>query len=281
MTVAEGLRDGTKLLQENSIAEPESETVLLMCHALKRDRAFIYAHPEYRLSAVESILFKAVIRRRAFHEPFQYIVGRQEFYGLDFYVTPDVLIPRPETEILVEAAIRAFQHHDHCRFLEVGIGSGCISVSILAKLPRATAVGGDVSYKALVVAGNNAETNRVSERLDLQLSDVYESIDEREFDLIVSNPPYVADTDLDSLQREVRNFEPKAALSGGTDGLDVIRRIIEGAPKLLKANGMLLMEIGWDQSEKVAGILGERGLNSSEFLPDLQGVPRIVSARIS
>ena len=279
MTVAEGLRDGTKLLQENVIAEPEREAVLLMGHALKRDRAFVYAHPEYRLSAVESILFKAVIRRRASHEPFQYIVGRQEFYGREFYVTPDVLIPRPETEILVEAAIKEFQDHEHCKFFEVGVGSGCISVSILANLPNATAVGADVSYKALVVAGNNAKNNGVSERLELQLSNVFDSVDDRQFDLIVSNPPYVANADLSSLQREVRDFEPKTALSGGPDGLDIIRRIIEGAPKLLKANGMLLMEIGWDQSERVERILVERGWESIEKLPDLQGIPRIIKAR--
>ena len=280
MTVAEGLRDGAKLLQENTIAGPESEAVLLMGHALKRDRAFIYAHPEYRLSAVESILFKAVIRRRALHEPFQYIVGRQEFYGLEFYVTPDVLIPRPETEILVEAAIKEFQDHDDCKFLEVGVGSGCISVSILANLPNATALGGDVSYKALVVAGNNSKNNDVSERLELQLSNVFDSIDDREFDLIVSNPPYVSDADLGSLQREVRDFEPKAALSGGPDGLNIIRRIIEGAPKLLKPKGMLLMEIGWDQSERVESILAKLGWESIDMLPDLQGIPRIVVARM-
>ena len=279
MTVAEGLTDGAKLLQENLVAEPESEAVLLMSHALKRDRTFIYAHPEYRLSAVESILFKAVIRRRATHEPFQYIVGRQEFYGLEFYVTPDVLIPRPETEILVEAAIKEFRDRESCKFFEVGVGSGCISVSILANLPNATAVAADVSYNALVVAGNNAENNGVSERLELQLSDVYESVDDREFDLIVSNPPYVAAADLASLQREVRDFEPRAALSGGLDGLDVIRRIIQDAPKLLKPNGMLLMEIGWDQSDRVGNILDQLGWKNIEKMPDLQGIPRIMSAR--
>jgi release factor glutamine methyltransferase len=279
MTVAEGLTDGAKLLQENSVAEPESEAVLLMSHALKRDRTFIYAHPEYRLSAVESILFKAVIRRRATHEPFQYIVGRQEFYGLEFYVTPDVLIPRPETEILVEAAIKEFRDRESCKFFEVGVGSGCISVSILANLPNATAVAADVSYTALVVAGNNANNNGVSDRLELQLSDVYESVDDREFDLIVSNPPYVADHDIGTLQREVRDFEPKTALSGGPDGLAIIRRIIEGAPKLLKQNGMLLMEIGWDQSDRVGNILDKGGWQNVEKMPDLQGIPRIMSAR--
>jgi len=279
MTVAEGLKNGASLLQENSIAEPEREAVLLMGHALKRDRTFIYTNPEYRLNAVESILFKAVLRRRAAHEPFQYIVGRQEFYGLGFYVTPDVLIPRPETEILVEAAIKEFRHHENCKFLEVGVGSGCISISILANLPNATALGGDVSYKALVVAGNNAENNGVSNRLDLQLSNVYDSIDDREFDLIVSNPPYVADAALDSLQREVRDYEPKAALSGGPDGLDIIRRIIKGAPKLLSPNGMLLIEIGWDQSEKVEDLLKRQGWKTVNMLPDLQGIPRIVVAR--
>jgi len=233
------------------------------------------------VSAVESILFKAVIRRRSSHEPFRYITGRQEFYGLEFYVTPDVLIPRPETEILVEAAIKQFREQEQFKFLEVGVGSGCISVSILANLPRATALGSDVSYKALVVAGNNAEANRVSDRLELQISNVYESVDDREFDLIVSNPPYVAESDLATLQREVRDFEPRTALSGGPDGLDIVRRIIAGAPKLLKPNGMLMMEVGWDQSERVSKIFDAGGWKSIEMLPDLQGIPRIVVAKMA
>jgi hypothetical protein len=135
MTVAEGLKEGSKVLREHAVAEPERESVLLMGHALKRDSTFIYAYPEYRLNAIESILFKAVVRRRAAHEPFQYIVGHQEFFGLNFQVTPDVLIPRPETEILVQAGIDAFRNQDNVRLLEVGVGSGCISVSILANLP--------------------------------------------------------------------------------------------------------------------------------------------------
>ena len=280
MTVAEGLKEGTKVLRENAVAEPERESVLLMAHALKRDSTFIYAHPEYRLNAVESILFKAVIRRRASHEPFQYIVGHQEFFGLDFYLTPDVLIPRSETEILVQAAINEFRNHDGVTFLEVGIGSGCISVSILANLPNARAIGVDASYKALAVAASNAEKNGVADRLELQLSDVYDGVDEREFDLIVSNPPYVSDRDLNSLQREVRDFEPRIALSGGRDGLDIIRRIISGAPKLLRSDGMLLMEMGWDQSEKVVPIFEPSGWRHIEMLPDLQTIPRIVSARM-
>ena len=279
MTVAEGLKEGSKVLREHAVAEPERESVLLMSHALKRDSTFIYAHPEYRLNAIESILFKAVVRRRAAHEPFQYIVGHQEFFGINFQVTPDVLIPRPETEILVQAAIDAFRNQDNVRFLEVGVGSGCISVSILENLPDARALGVDASYKALVMAGTNAEKNGVAERLELQISDVYQSVDERDFDLVVSNPPYVSDRDLGSLQREVRDFEPHVALSGGPDGLDIVRRIIAGAPKLLKSKGMLLMEIGWDQSEKVQQILGSAGWKNIEMLPDLQGIPRIVSAR--
>lgn len=279
MTISEALRLGAESLTLESIPSPVREASLLLRHVLKCDAALIYAHPDHRLNAMESILFKAVVKRRAAHEPFQYISGTQEFFGLDFEVTPDVLIPRPETEILVEDVIREYKDHSGPSFCEIGVGSGCISIALLANLPRSHATAVDVSDAALNVAGRNADLHEVKERLKLMKSDVFDAVAGERFDLIVSNPPYVPDGDLDSLQEEVRSFEPRAALAGGTDGLDIVRRLISDSPKHLTPGSLIFIEIGWGQSERVAGLFDSKLWDCVEFLPDLQGIPRIAKAR--
>jgi release factor glutamine methyltransferase len=280
MTIAEALRSGTETLQTASIESPEREAASLLKFVLKCDTAFLYAHPETRLDAVQSILFKAVVKRRAGHEPFQYITGVQEFYGLEFEVSRDVLIPRPETEILVEAAIDALRNVSAPHLCEIGVGSGCISVSILKNLPNATAIAADVSDGAIRVAAKNAEKHSVTDRLAFVRSNVFENVDGVDFDAIVSNPPYIAASDIELLQEEVRSFEPRSALAGGPDGLDIVKQIIEDAPKYLSAGGLLLIEIGWDQSERVADMLDNDIWKDVEFLPDLQGIPRILRANV-
>jgi release factor glutamine methyltransferase len=278
--IAEAIKTGAETLRNSSVVSPERETMLLLRHVLKCDAAFIYSHPERRLNAVESILFKAVIKRRAAHEPFQYISGVQEFYGLDFAVTPEVLIPRPETEILVETAINEFKGREDVRFCEIGAGSGCISVSILANLPNSIAVAGDISPAALAATAKNAEMHHVSDRLRLVLSDVFEGLSDEAFDMIVSNPPYVPELDIETLQAEVRSFEPHLALSGGAYGLDIIKRIVAESSKYLKEKGLLLIEIGWDQSDTVDRLFDRTVWRTVEFVPDLQGIPRIIKARL-
>jgi release factor glutamine methyltransferase len=280
MNISDAIAFGGDALRQASIAEPEREVNLLLRHSLKRDATFIYSHPEYRLDAVESILFKAVLKRRAGREPFQYITGVQEFYGLEFEVTGDVLIPRPETEILVEAAIGALRDAEAPRFCEIGVGSGCISVSILRNVSNAAAIAVDVSEAAVKVAAKNAAKHSVNDRLLLARSNVFENVSEIGFDAVVSNPPYVPDGDILGLQEEVRSFEPRSALVGGLDGLDIVKQIIDDAPNHLKAGGLLLMEIGWDQSAQVADMLDPDAWKDVAFLPDLQGIPRIVKANI-
>lgn len=280
MTIAEALIMGAESLSARSIPTPERESSLLLRHVLKRDAAFIYAHPDHRLNAMESILFKAVIKRRAAHEPFQYIVGTQEFFGLEFEVTPDVLIPRPETEILVEGVIEEYEAHNSFRFCEIGIGSGCITVSLLVNLPRSTATGVDISDDALAVSARNAERHGVNVRLELLRSNVFDELAASQFDLIVSNPPYVPERDLETLQQEVRSFEPRFALTGGEDGLDIIRKLIVDSPVHLKTDGFLFVEIGWDQFDRVAGLFDPTLWDYVDFVPDLQGIPRIVKAKL-
>lgn len=277
--LSDKLEKAYQTLRSNDIADPRREASSLLALALKRDKSFLIAHPEYVLTSAEEDAANEFVRRRALREPLQYISGVQEFYGLEFNVTPDVLIPRPETELIVERAIEILASEDEPSFCEVGIGSGCISISVLFHKPHATALGLDVSQAALQVARRNAAKHNVSERLRLAISDVFESLTHVQFDLIVSNPPYVPARGFAGLQTEVRDFEPEVALRGGLDGLSIITRIINGAPRFLKPEGYLLLEIGFDQSEKVAAMFDPAVWNLREFFPDLQGIPRMVAAQ--
>ena len=278
MNIGEAIRKAAALLSEHSVDEPKREAALLVSLSASKDRTFLIAHPEYELSGVEETRLGDLVRRRANREPFQYIRGIQEFFGLEFEVSPAVLIPRPETEILVEKAIEILSRRRSLEFLEIGIGSGCITVSILHCVKTAQAIGVDLSQAALDVAQKNAAKHGVANRLNLSISDVYSSIHPRAFDLIVSNPPYVPAADIEMLQPEVRDFEPHDSLTDGGDGLSIIRRIIDGAPKFLKPNGELLIEIGFGQSKQVADMFDPNIWLVPEFLPDIQGIPRIAHA---
>jgi len=279
MKIGNAVRAIAEILEVQNVPEPLREASLLICLAIKKDKAFLIAHPEYELRVDERSLLQDFANRRANREPYQYIAGHQEFYGLEFEVTPDVLIPRPETEILVERAIRSLtERPGSSTFLEVGVGSGCIAVSILASVSNSIAAAVDISDKALAVAGRNASKGGVSERLRLFVSDVYTNVEQRNFDLIVSNPPYVPNADLETLQPEVRNFEPYASLSDGGNGLSIVEKLVRGATNFLKPGGELLIEIGFDQSPRVENMFDARLWETVEFLPDLQGIPRIAHA---
>ena len=278
MNVSAALDSAAEVLRSSEVAEYRREAASLLAFALGKDDVFLVAHPEYQLSPEQLELYQKFVKRRSDREPFQYIVGSQEFYALAFRVSPDVLIPRTETEILVEAAIDELIKKDGSRFCEIGVGSGCISIAIVYNVANARGVGVDISPRALEVARSNAETHGVTERLDLRLGNVFEGIT-GEFDLIVSNPPYVPDDQLEVLQAEVRQFEPHTALAGGASGLEVIERIIAEAQHFLVPGGVLLMEIGFDQSERVSRLFDTGIWSELKFHPDLQGIPRIVFAR--
>jgi release factor glutamine methyltransferase len=212
-SVGESLRRSKSILADNGIAEPGREAVSLMMLATGRDRTFIYAHPEHLLTTDELSELDSLLRRRSSREPLQYISGVQEFFGLEFEVTPDVLIPRPETEMVVEHAIEFLNKCETPRFCEVGVGSGCISIAILHHVRHASAVATDVSPAALEVAALNSGKHHVADRLRLLKADVFENLPAQTFDLIVSNPPYVPIEDIADLQAEVRDFEPHSALT--------------------------------------------------------------------
>ena len=280
MNVAAALSSACDFLQEAGIIEFRKESASLLAAVLHQNTTFFIAHPEYELSENESAVFRDYVGRRAKHEPFQYIVGHQEFYGLDFEVSPDVLIPRPETEILVECAVNILSGLDKPRFCEVGVGSGCISISILHAVGSATAISTDISDGALAVARKNARKHKVDGRFELRRANIFDGVGGK-FDLIVSNPPYVPAGQIGSLQAEVRDHEPHAALDGGSDGLATIERTIRLSPELLTRRGTLLLEIGFDQASKVGDLFDPVFWHAPEFLPDLQGIPRIVRSKMT
>ena len=280
MNIAAALDEAAKHLHAAGVADVRLQAASLLALALNQDRTFLFAHPEQELTSGELTAFNNLIERRSSREPYQYIVGRQEFYGLEFEVTPDVLIPRPETEILVEAAIEYLSKIDRPCFCEIGVGSGCISIAILHALQTATAIAGDVSTAAIAVAERNAARHGVTGRLTLVESDVFSNIRDELFHAVVSNPPYVPARDVGSLQAEVRDFEPVTSLSDGGDGLSIIRRIIEGAPSHLTKGGCLFMEIGFDQSSSIEAMFDRAAWSQIHLLPDLQGIPRIVAATV-
>ncbi len=277
-TIAETLKIAAEVLRHGEIAEPRREAGSLLAFALQKDKTFLIAHSEYELSKQEEKRFGEFLRRRAKREPFQYITGKQEFYGLDFEVSKDVLIPRPETELIVENAVELLPENG--KFCEIGVGSGCISISILCEVKTASAIGLDVSEEALRIAAKNAENHGVSDRLELKTSDVFDVLQNRKFDLVVSNPPYISSENIENLQPEVRDFEPLSALTDGRDGFSIIKKIVENAPNFLKPRGFLLMEIGFDQSDTVKQMFSPKIWQSVEILPDLQNIPRTVKANL-
>lgn len=283
ISIAQALVEAAQSLRLAGVSEARREAASLLCHIIKRDRAYLIAHAEELLSAQDAQRFREFVERRAAGEPLQYITGHQEFFNLDFEVTPAVLIPRPETELLVETALDLLREDDAPLLCDVGTGSGCISVALLHEKQRASAVGLDISVSALHVVARNAERHGVRERLLLAASDCFAALDSsrERFQMIVSNPPYVAENALDGLQREVREHEPRVALTPGADGLSMIRRLVNESPRFLLPGGHLLMEIGFDQHEAIHQLINPEIWTLLDIHKDLQGIPRTVALRLN
>lgn len=273
--IADILKEATQILQVAGVPEARREAGSLLSFVIGKDRTFLISHADDELDEHHVDLFRDAVERRGAGEPLQYITGVQDFFGREFRVTPGVLIPRPETELLVEAALEV----NNKLICDVGTGSGCIAITLLCELDDARAVAVDKSPTALEIAKFNARKLSVAERAEFVVSDCFDALDAREFDLIVSNPPYVSADALAGLQREVRDHEPFVALSPGADGLSIIRRLINEAPVFLKPNGHLIMEIGFDQGEAIPQLIDANDWELREIRPDLQGIPRIVVLR--
>lgn len=267
MDIRTALLQGQKLLEDASISAPRLTAEVLLAHAIGCDRTWLYAHSDEELRELWWIHYGRHLHQRLNGTPVQYITGRQEFYGRKFRVTPDVLIPRPETEHVVEAALV----HAHGKIVDIGAGSGAIAVT-LALETGARVFATDISESALRVAQKNAA--RLGANVDFVCCDLASAIASASFDLVVSNPPYVPESE--SLPREVREHEPSLALFAGPQGLDIYRRLIPEAERLLKPGGWLVIELGYALREAVTQMLG--GWQSIQAIDDLAGIPRAMAA---
>jgi release factor glutamine methyltransferase len=278
-TVREAIHRAARRLADADIPEPRTEARRLLALATGGNTNGLRALADTPLAAEALARFEALVGRRAEHEPFAYIAGEREFWSLPFRVTPATLIPRPDTETVVEAAlahVRA-RGNDTPRILDLGTGSGCILLALLSELPRATGIGVDASAAALDVATANARALGLGERAALHRGDWTEGV-AGPFDLIVSNPPYIAEADIAILDADVARFEPHAALSGGRDGLDAYRAIAAAVPPLLAPAAALVLEVGFGQAEPVSALLRGTGLDIDGVRADLAGIPRCVVA---
>ena len=270
--VRTALHQAIRILEDAAIAVPRLTAEVLLSHATGCERVHFYAHPERKLSELEWLHFGRYLHERLNGKPTQYITGRQEFYGREFRVTPDVLIPRPETEHVVDIALTLARESG--RVLDIGTGSGALAVTL--QLETGAAVwGADISHAALGVAVENSR--RLGARVDFVACDLSEAIGPGAMDLIVSNPPYVPLTERAGLQREVRDWEPDVALFAGETGFELYERIVASAPRVLRPGGWLIMELGFGSLCHVAGLL--RAWDVVRIEPDLAGIPRVIAAR--
>ncbi len=310
MDVRAALKEGMAQLRTAQVPSHTLATELLLMHALERDRAWIYSHPEESLDPATAQKFLALIARRAAGEPVQYLTGKQEFWGLEFEVTPAVLIPRPETEHVMEVSLarlgeRGIKIHmdtgaprETLRVADVGTGSGCLAVALAWELPHAEVFATDISESALEVARRNAARHKVADRIHFLQCDLLTGLENADpgsagarhavlaslqnetlFDLIVSNPPYIARGEAAQLQREVRDHEPHSALFGGPTGVEMYQRLIDQARDLLRDRGILVLELGRDSADHVRAIFGAQPeWTKVAITMDLAGIPRVLAA---
>jgi release factor glutamine methyltransferase len=287
-TVSGVIKSAEKALKAAGSTEPVAEALFFASHASGLKLSELRAKSGERATAEVIAFMNEAVFRRQRREPPQHITGIQEFYGLDFLVTPDVLIPRPETELIVDEALAFLKERKGTgkgvlRCLDLCTGSGCVVVAMAANAPDALFDAVDISGQAVMAAILNAGSNGVAKRIRFFEGDLFNveggTPGGAPYDLITANPPYVADADVDALEPEVRVYEPRVALSGGEDGLEIIRRIVIEAPRYLGHGGMLLMEMGYGQAEAVAGLFNEsRSFCRIEIKKDLAGVERVVKA---
>jgi len=280
MNIENTLSEGINILQKNKISNPQLDSELLLSSSIKRDKKHIILNPKEILNSEQLGNFKSLIERRKKGEPIAYLINRKEFWKNEFFVNKDVLIPRPDTELIIEQVLKIYSKEAQLQILDIGTGSGCILLSILKERPNFYGTGMDISKKSINVSKFNAKQLNLTNRVKF----FYSSVDNfkiGKYDVIVSNPPYIELLNIKYLEKDVVNFEPKLALSGGLDGFSIIRKVINKTGALIKKNGKFILEIGFNQKNKVKKILKEESFYVNKSIKDYGNNDRcIISTKI-
>ena len=281
MQIGEAIRQAAQLIQNKlglALSEASFEANLLCQHVLNVNRAWLISHERDALEPNQQVGFEALLQRRLNGEPMAYILGSRDFYGLQLKTTPATLIPRPDTETLVEAALAKIPQNASLNILDLGTGTGAVALAIASQRPQTKVIAVDASLEALKVATENAQDFKLA-NVRLLESNWFSALEGEKFDVIVSNPPYIAQDDEHLKQGDLR-FEPLSALASGVDGLDDIRKIIQDAPEYLNPNGWLMLEHGYDQANVVAALLNARGFSKDDHAKDIAGTLRVTFGAI-
>ena len=280
MNIENILNEGISILQKNKIANPQLDSEILLSNSIKRDKKHIILNPKEVLNSEQLGKFKSLIERRKKGEPIAYLINKKEFWKDEFFVNKDVLIPRPDSELIIEQVLKINSKDNQLQILDIGTGSGCILLSILKERSNFYGTGIDISKKSINISKFNAKQLNLTNRVKFFHSSV-DNFNNGKYDIIVSNPPYIEQLSLKYLERDVVNFEPKLALSGGFDGLSKIRKVINKASILIKKNGKFILEIGFNQKNKVIKILKEEGFYVNKAIKDYGNNDRcIISTKI-
>ena len=280
MNIQSAILEGANILKNKSINSAKLDSEILLASVINKDRKYLILNDDQNIKEKNLIHFQKLINKRSFREPIAYLTNKKHFWNYKFFVTKDTLIPRPDTELIVEQILKLTKSKIKMKILDIGVGSGCILLTILNERKNFYGVGVDISKKCLNISKINAKNLEVSSRVKFFKSDV-DKFDLGKYDLIVSNPPYIKKFDLKYLEKDIANFEPKLALDGGLDGLSEIRRVITKSSELIKKNGKFVLEFGFDQKNKVINLLKDKGFYINNISKDLANNDRcIVSTKI-
>ena len=280
MNINLAINEGSKILKSKFIPNPILDSEILMAKTINKDRNYILLNSNDFINKNDLNKFYKLIHQRSLGNPVAYLIKKKSFWNSEFFITKDILIPRPDTELIIENILRLTKQKNKLNILDIGVGSGCIIVSILKERENFSGTGIDLSKKCLFISKKNAIAHKVSSRLKLYKSDV-DKFNLGKYDLIVSNPPYIKTCKLKYLERDVAEFEPRLALDGGLDGLSVIRKVIKKSSELIKKNGKFILEIGFDQKDKVINLLNKKGFYIDSTQKDIANNDRcIVSTKI-
>ena len=275
MNIQSAILEGANILKNKSINSAKLDSEILLASVIDKDRKYLILNNDQNIKEKNLIHFQKLINKRSFREPIAYLTNKKHFWNYKFFVTKDTLIPRPDTELIVEQILKLTKSKTKMKILDIGVGSGCILLTILKERKNFYGVGVDISKKCLNISKINAKNLEVSSRVKFFKSDV-DKFDLGKYDLIVSNPPYIKKFNLKYLEKDVVNFEPKLALDGGLDGLSEIRKVITKSSELIKKNGKFILEIGFDQKNKVINLLKQKGFYINSTLRDFANNDRCI-----